>query len=385
MSDKSRRDFIKNSLAAGVGLPLLSPALHQLTRKKEYPTEKPVHPLRILILGGTSFLGPHQIAYALGRGHSISIFTRGKTNPTIHKKLFREVEQLVGDREDNLEALKGRQWDAVIDNSGRRSKWTRDTALLLKDHVELYLYTSSTGVFYPYLRDDIPENEPLVLKVPENINEDQALEYGYGVMKSNSELEAKKGFGEDRCIIVRPTYMLGPADQFDRFVYWPVRLEKGGEVMIPGRSEDPVQFIDVRDVAAFMIRLLEQKKVGTYNTAGPASPMTMPVFIHGAHAAFSSPVNFTQIDDFEFLKNQGIPYLVPWIMPEGDNYGSARINNQKAISSGLTFTPLAKTIWDVFEWWHSDAVTEDRRNNLWTGEKSILAKEPAVLKAWKNK
>ena len=121
--------------------------------------------MKILILGGTSFLGPHQIAYALERGHEVSIFTRGKTQPTIFKELFNQVEHLIGDREDNLEALKGRNWDAVIDNSGRKVEWTQATAQLLKDHVGYYTYTSTVSVFYPYYKADAREDWPLVMKV----------------------------------------------------------------------------------------------------------------------------------------------------------------------------------------------------------------------------
>ena len=219
---KSRRQFLNTGIKVGATMSLLShPVLSagQLLLSKEtgLMSSRP-HPLNILILGGTSFLGPHQIAYAMNRGHSITIFTRGRTKPTIHKDLFREVEHLTGDREDNLESLKGRKWDVVIDNSGRRAKWTRDSAELLRDQVELYLYTSSTGVYYPYLGSDIPEDTKPVLTVPEGINEEQAMEYGYGVMKANSEIEARRVFGDDQTIIVRPTYIMGPADRTDRLL-----------------------------------------------------------------------------------------------------------------------------------------------------------------------
>lgn len=138
---KDRRKFLRTSLKMGAMLPFLGPSLPKLSNKEKGLPKPSPHPLNILILGGTSFLGPHQIAYALNRGHSISIFTRGRTEPTIHKKLFKKVEHLVGDRANNLEALKERKWDAVIDNSGHRAQWTKDSAELLKDNVPLYLYT----------------------------------------------------------------------------------------------------------------------------------------------------------------------------------------------------------------------------------------------------
>ena len=384
-TQNSRRKFLKTTLKAGALAPLVaSPALaaaHDLFS----PERKPLHPLKILILGGTSFLGPHQIAYAMGRGHSISTFTRGKTVPTVHKKLFKNVEQLIGDRNDNLEALKGRKWDAVIDNSGHKAKWTKDTAELLKDNVDLYLYTSSTGVYYPYLGDDIKEDTKLVLTVPDGINDEQQMEYGYGVMKANSEIEARKAFGEDRTIVVRPTYMMGPADRTDRFTYWPVRLSRGGEILVPGKPDDPVQYIDVRDVAQWMIRLIESRGAGTYNAAGPASPTGMQAFVYGAHAAFSSAASFVSIADYEFLLEHKVPYSVPWIMPTRENYGSARANIKHSVNNGLTFTPLANSIRDIHNWWNSDAVSDERRKKMVSGPESLMAREAGVIAAWRRR
>ncbi len=372
-----RRQFIKTGLTATAMLPFMTHASAGIFDKK------PAHPLNILILGGTSFLGPHQIAYAMNRGHSITTFTRGKTEPTVHKKLFKEVESLIGDREDDLEALRGRKWDAVIDNSGRRVHWTKATAELLKDNVGLYLYTSSTGVYYPYLGSNIKEDTKLVMQVPEGLNEYQKLEYGYGVMKTLSEIEAQKAFGADRTIVVRPTYMMGPADRTDRFTYWPVRMSIGGEVMIPGKPADPVQYIDVRDVAGYMIRLIEQGMAGTSNAVGPASGTTMPQFVHGVHAAFSTPVSYVQVSDYDFLENQyKILDMVPWIMPTGENAGSALVNNDLAVANGLTFRPLAQSVMDIYEWWESDAVTEERRQKMIAGEDAVMKKEPEILKAW---
>ncbi|MFC1529200.1 NAD-dependent epimerase/dehydratase family protein [Gemmatimonadota bacterium] len=386
---ESRREFLSHSVRAGaamsmMGFPALASGHTELPGVAASVTRSP-KPLNILILGGTSFLGPHQIAYAMSRGHSITTFTRGRTEPTIHRELFRDVEQLVGDREDNLEALRGRTWDAVIDNSGRKVEWTRDSARLLNDTVELYLYTSSTGVYYPYLGSDIGEDTELVLEVPEGTDGEQSGEYSYGVMKANSEIEARRIFGSDRSIIVRPTYIMGPADGSDRFTYWPVRLERGGEVLVPGRTDDPVQFIDVRDLTGWMIRLIEDHVTGTFNGAGPASVMGMYAFVHGAHAAFNSAATFVYVPDHEFLREQRLTYTVPWIMPTGNNAGSARINIRKAISNGLTYTPLADSVRDIIEWWHSEAVSEERRENMVSGRRSLMAREAEIIAAWKDR
>lgn len=378
---------MQKSLALGFFYPLAENvfANNSVKTKRKDERNQAVHPLKILILGGTGFLGPQQIAYALNRGHAISTFTRGKTKPTTQKDVFNQVEQLTGDRENNLEALRGRKWDLVIDNSGNREKWVKDTVELLKDNVELYLYTSSTGVYYPYLGKDIREDTKPVLKVPEGITPIQKMEYDYGVMKARNELTVINGFGKDRAIIVRPTYMIGPGDNTDRFTYWPERLSRGGEVLVPGKADDPVQYIDARDVAGFMIRLAENKKAGVYNAVGPASPTGMHAFIYGAYAAFSSPISFVMINDHEFLETHGILDQVPWIMPVGDNAGSALVNNARAISNGLTFTALAESVRDIYDWWHSEAVTEERRNKLVSGNASLMKKEKDLIAEWRKR
>jgi 2'-hydroxyisoflavone reductase len=377
----SRREFL--AVSAGVGLAGLMPERGTHDGPARRPQEAPTRSLRILILGGTGFLGPHQIAYAMERGHAITTFTRGRTDPTVHGSLFHQVEQLVGDRESDLSALRTGTWDAVIDNSGRRVEWTRASAALLRDRAERYLYTSSTGVYYPYLGRDIREDTEPVLEVPRDIDETQSGEYGFGVMKANSEIAAKEEFGAERTLVVRPTYIMGPGDRTDRFTYWPVRLARGGDVMVPGKADDPVQHIDVRDLASWMIRLIEGGVVGTLNAVGPASATGMHQFVHGAHAAFSSPVEFVPVTDYDFLAEHGVPYVVPWIMPVGDNFGSARVSNERALAHGLTLRPLADSVRDLHEWWWSDALADPARARLLTAESSLIVREPRILAAWR--
>lgn len=385
--NKSRRRFLRSGITLGALAPLLGSALQgaatSLQPKQINIDEGPLHPLKILILGGTGFLGPQQIAYALKRGHTISTFTRGRTKPSVQKDIFDEVEQLTGDRDNNLDALRGRKWDLVIDNSGNRVKWVKDAVALLKDNVDVYMYTSSTGVYYPYLGKDIRENTKPVLKVPEGITEIQKGEYDYGVMKALNEIEVMNGFGKERSIIVRPTYMMGPGDQTDRFTYWPERLARGGEVMVPGKADDPVQYIDVRDVAHWMIRLAENRKTGIYNAVGPASATGMHAFVYGVHAAFNSKASFVMIPDYDFLTKHNILDPVPWIMPVGDNVGSALVNNSFAVANGLSFTPLADSVRDIHTWWNSEAVKEERRIKMVSGEGSLMKNEPAIIAAWK--
>lgn len=384
---QSRRTFLELGLKAGVALPFLTPMLAACEPGQERAASEAgtvIKPLKLLILGGTSFLGPHQIAYALERGHSISTFTRGKTKPAIHQELFDQVEQLVGDREDDLSALEGREWDAVIDNSGHNVEWTRKSAELLKDRCKLYLYTSSTGVFYPYVDSDFTEGAEVNLVEPEGItDEDEKLEFWYGTMKAKSEIAAIEQFGKGRTIVVRPTYMIGPADKSDRFIHWPIRLQRGGEVMVPGKAEDMVQYADVRDVAEFMIRLIEAGDTGTFNAAGPATEQNIYAFVEQASEAFSAKSTFVKIDDYDFLAEQDILHLVPWIMPVGANQGSALIDNQKGIQHGLTFRPLVDTVKDTYDWWVSDAVSQAHRDAVASEPTSLLMREKAILKTWR--
>jgi 2'-hydroxyisoflavone reductase len=374
---KSRRDFIKKSIAVGIAIPILGSSLLACESKE---TKK----LKILILGGTSFLGPHQIKYALDRGHSVSIFTRGKTKSTVHPEVFSQVEHLIGDRNDNLTALEKGEWDLVIDNSGRDVKWTTDTAELLKDRAKLYMYTSSTGVYYPYLGDNITEKTETLTKEPEALeSEDEKLEYWYGVMKTNSENAVVKAFGIDRTIIARPTYMFGPGDKTNRFIHWPVRLAKGGEVMVPGKVDDLVQYADVRDVAEFMIRLAENNTTGKFNIAGPTNQQTMQEFVNEAKSAFDVDSKTVLIDDYDFLEKNGVYYLVPWIPPIGKNYGSSRTANSKAIAAGLTFRDLKTSVKEMHDWWYSDAMTQEQRDKFEKNPKGVLKKEEEIIKKWK--
>lgn len=385
---KSRRKFLQTSIKAGIAIPLIStPVIAKgiddlsINQTGNLPPSKS---LKILILGGTSFLGPHQIAYAIERGHSVTTFTRGRRKPIIHQDAFKDVEALIGDREDNLEALKGRKWDVVIDNSGHKVQWTKDTAELLKDSANMYMYTSSVSVLFPFDGTDFSEKRKLVLENPaKEVYESNKMEYDYGIMKANSELAAIEAFGSDRATIVRPHLIVGPADPTNRFNYWPIRLAQGGEVLMPGKSDDPIQFIDVRDLSQWMIRLLEQSISGTFNASGPGFTLTMPQFVYGAHAAFNSPVSFVHADDYDFLEEHNASYASPWLAAKGIYYGMTRSENRKAIANGLTFTPLAKTVLDSYEWWQTDAIPEERRAKM--KNESLMAREKDIIAAWKNR
>ncbi|WP_282135318.1 NAD-dependent epimerase/dehydratase family protein [Seonamhaeicola maritimus] len=377
---KSRREFIGISAMLGLSSMLHASPFNQLINIE--PSNKK---LKILILGGTSFLGPHQISYALQRGHEVSIFSRGKTKPKIYSELFSKVEQLVGDREDNLDALKNRTWDVVIDNSGRKTKWTEDAAKLLVDHVKYYMYTSSVSVYYPFLGDDFSETRDVVTEIPEDASEDEKPTYGYGVMKATSELAAIKTFGADRTFVVRPHLIVGPGDPTDRFPYWLARIEKGGDFIIPGTKDEVVQYIDVRDLAEWMIRLVENETTGIYNGAGPGFELTTNAFVHGIHASYNCPINYIQIDDFVFLKENSIIGIQPWVIQLPKYAGMSKTDTRKSIESGLTFRSLSDTVSVTKDWWYSDAVSQERRDNILSGERSFMKREKEILKKWKAK
>ncbi|MBX4937063.1 MULTISPECIES: NAD-dependent epimerase/dehydratase family protein [Rhizobium] len=335
----------------------------------------PRRPLHILILGGTDFLGPHQVRYAAERGHIVTVFNRGRQ----HAALPTSVRHLRGEREGQLDSLKSGSWDAVIDNSATSPAWVRLSAELLKDRAELYMYVSSTGVYFPYLTSRIDES------IKPTLVEDAGKACSsFGVRKALSEIEAEKAFPQKTCI-VRPHYIVGPGDSTYRFPYWPLRFERGGEILAPGRMMDPVQYVDVRDLTEWMIRMVEEAATGIYNVAGPRTPMTMVEFLAGVQAAVSgsNPVHLTWIDDYDFLKSHGIDEAVPWMPLSGDNLGFASINFDKALERGLTHRSLADTIRDTLSWWHSDAVRPERKAN--PRLKLTPAKEAEVLAAWKRR
>lgn len=387
-----RRSFITTSLAAAAAATLRTGApLHAAAGAPPMDTA-PAEPLRILILGGTGFIGPHMVRYALERGHRVTTFTRGRRQPWLFDAVYEQVEELHGDRAQpgGLDALRGRTWDVVIDNSGQRVEWTRESAQLLRDSARYYVYISSTGVFLPYRRPAIDESvEPLLADEP-------PLETpSYGVMKALSEREAERAF-PGRAIIVRPHFIVGPGDTTYRFPFWPVRLQRGGEVLAPGRRNDPVQFVDVRDLTEWIIRdLVEGARPGVYNAAGPREHLTMEQFLYGAHAVFDSEVDWVWIDDYDFLRSFplrtaadgrtfGLQGAVPWIMLHGDNEYMTSIVSHRARQSGLRWRPFAETVRATIDWWNHDAPA------AWTAAAAerfpyTAEQEAAMIAAWKSR
>jgi 2'-hydroxyisoflavone reductase len=371
----TRREFLELSAAAAlIGvLPRSNPARA---------------PLRILILGGTGFVGPHIIHAALARGHHVSMLNRGQRAPNQNTADFANVESIRGDRSlpTAYDNLKGQRWDAVIDTA-QQVPWTRAAVQALANSATLYMYISSTGVFLPYRTVDIPEDGPIVLQ-----DEPAQNPPSYGVMKALSEIEVRNGFG-NRAVIVRPNYIVGPGDTTDRFTYWPVRIAQGGEVLVPGRKSDFVQYTDVRDLADWWVRLLETDTTGTFNSTGPSPKQTLEQFVNALAPLARTLLTFTWIENYDWLRRyplrtsasgrtSGLTYAVPWVMAEGNSLGHVQIDNRKAVAAGLTFRPLLTTARDTIAWRESAAVPPE----LKAPPRYVLtlAQERAILVAWKS-
>jgi 2'-hydroxyisoflavone reductase len=374
MTRTTRRRFIKVSAAAGgaFGLGIKSRILF---------AEKAVTPLRILILGGTGFTGPYQVRYALSRGHKVTTFNRGKTHPS---ELPTEVEQLIGDRNGKLDALKGRQWDVVIDNPTTLPAWVRDAAQILKGNVERYVFISTISV-YADTSNGVDETAPLAKydgldPYKETLEAMRASGYKtYGPLKALSEEEAEKWF-PGKTLIIRPGLIVGPGDETDRFTYWPVRIDRGGEVLAPGNSNDPVQFIDARDLAEWTIRMVENRETGIYNATGPAKPLGIGKMLDEIKDALNSNAKFTWVPA-DFLKQQSVEAWSNMPVWAGDELGLARTNTNRALAKGLTFRPLAETARDTLAWFKS--LPQDRRSKIHAGLGP--EREAEVLAAWKKR
>ncbi|PYK93666.1 MAG: epimerase [Verrucomicrobia bacterium] len=367
----TRRHFIKLSVGAGsaVGLGIGSTKLI---------AEKSVKPLRILILGGTGFTGPYQVRYALSRSHKVTTFNRGKTHPG---ELPNEVEQLIGDRNGQLDTLKDRQWDVVIDNPTTLPAWVRDAGQALKGNVERYVFISTISV-YADTSKGIDETAPLAqYDGPDACNETmeamRASGYKtYGPLKALSEKEAEKWF-PGKTLIIRPGLIVGPGDETDRFTYWTVRIDRGGEVLAPGTPTDPVQFIDARDLAEWTIRMAEKRGTRIYNATGPAKTLVIGDMLGGIKTALSSNANFTWVTA-EFLKQQNVQAWSDMPVWAGDETELARTNISRALAKGLTFRPLAETARDTLAWFKSQP--QDRQSHLRAG--LTPEREAEVLTAW---
>jgi 2'-hydroxyisoflavone reductase len=331
-------------------------------------------PLKILILGGTSFIGPYQVQYALDRGHTVTLFNRGRTNPG----LFPTVEKLVGDRTGDVSALQGRSWDVVIDNSATDPTWVTRTAQLLAPTCKRYYFVSTRSVYFDVSRVPMTIDAPVFTRENTPVAEGRALPYG--LSKALAEAEAHKYF-PGRSLVVRPGLIVGPGDNTDRFTYWPVRIERGGEILAPGDGTDPVQVIDARDLGEWMIKLAEQEATGVYNAVGPKTPRSFAEFLHGIKAATTSEGTFTWVPTEFLTANRVRSYQeMPVWRPAKGSEGFGRFDLTREIALGLTFRPLAVTTKDTLDFYHSRSASEQAQ--LRAG--ITPEREAEVLALWKK-
>lgn len=371
----NRRTFLKLSAMAGGGL-----SLGLIPGRSTLAPDKSSRSLRILILGGTGFTGPFQVRYALGRGHKVTVFNRGRTHPG---ELPKEAEQLLGDRNGQLAALKGRTWDVVIDNPATLPVWVRDAAQILQGNAERYVFISSISVYADTSRQGMDETAPLAKYTGADAMKEtnatmRANNFAlFGPLKAQSEAEAEKWF-PGKTLVIRPGYIVGPGDESDRFTYWPVRVERGGEVLAPGNPSDPIQIIDARDLAEWTIRMVEQGTVGSFNAVGPRSRLTMGRMLSDMKKTTNSDARFTWVDD-EFLKAQKIIDDIPiWTSTKGPEIGYSTVNINKALQHGLTFRTLSDTTKATLEWFRKQ--TPERQMKMRAGIKA--QREAEVLAAW---
>jgi 2'-hydroxyisoflavone reductase len=298
--------------------------------------------VRLLVLGGTRFLGRALVAEAIGRGHEVTLFNRGRTSP----ELFPEAEKLRGDRTADLSSLDGRDWDAVVDVATFLPRVVDLSVTALRGRVERYVYVSSISAY-------ADQSTPPVEGAPLAELEDPASERveDYGALKAACERIVEDAFGE-RALVVRPGLIVGPHDPTDRFTYWPRRVAQGGRVLAPAPPEQPVQFVDVRDLGAWLVTAIERGLHGVYNATGDT--ITFEHLLDECRGA--APVEFVWVDPAKLVAAGVGEWLeLPlWIVsPE---FSATHLTDvSKAKRDGLRFRPLAETVRDTLAW---DAVRE---------------------------
>jgi 2'-hydroxyisoflavone reductase len=349
-----RRQFIGRMAAAGAALSGWNPMMHTRSLAADLRLPPP-DPLRILILGGTGLTGPAQVAYAVERGHRVTIFNRGRSRA----ELPAGVVNLIGDRNGQLDALREGEWDVVIDNPTTLPSWVRSAAEVLRGRVGHYVFISTISVYESHSVPDADETAPLarysgpdrMAETMENVMRNPSL---YGALKAASEQEVERWFPGESTVI-RPGLIVGPRDESDRFTYWVDRMSRGGEVLAPGTGDDPVQLIDARDLAEWTIRMAESRVGGIYNATGPERPLTMREVLGALTPLASERVRLTWIPA-DVLEREGVQpwaHMPAWVPSIPETAGFSRISIRRALDQGLRFRPLEVTATDTLRWFRS--------------------------------
>lgn len=301
--------------------------------------------MRILIIGGTRFLGRHLVESTLAHNHDVTLFNRGKSNPA----LFPQLETIIGDREHDVDKLNGRIWDAVIDVAGYVPRIVRLSAEALQENVARYVFISTISVYRDFKQIGIDESYP-VGKIEDETVEEITGET-YGPLKALCEQVVQDTYRE-RALIVRPGLIVGPHDPTDRFTYWPVRVARGGDVLAPQKPEAAIQVIDVRDLADFIIKLIQDNASGIYNATGPDYDLTIGKLLEVSKQVNNSNADFkwASIDFLNQHKVEAWSDMPTWVPDDEEGIGFSRVNVSKAINAGLTFRPLEETVRDTLAW-----------------------------------
>lgn len=334
--------------------------------------------MNLLIIGGTIFLGRHLVEAALARGHRVTLFHRGRHGP----ELYPEVERLHGDRDpqqdggQGLALLRGRRWDAAIDTCGYVPRVVRAAAEALAGCVEHYTFVSSISVYAHFRQAGLDESAPLgELAGPATEEVDGA---SYGPLKALSEQAAQQAFGA-RALVIRPGLIVGPHDPSDRFTYWVARLAAGGEVLAPAPPSWPVQFIDVRDLAGWMLDLAERRQAGVYHATGPDAPTSMAQLLEACHAAAGADARLAWVDQAFLAEQQVGPWIeLPLWIPgdDPDAVGFNAVDCSRARAAGLAFREVAATVRDTLAWHRTRPADHQWRAGL------TREREQALLAAW---
>jgi 2'-hydroxyisoflavone reductase len=374
--NSNRRNFLRSAAAAGLSLGMVKSLEANSPLPRQQSTGEAPKSLKLLVLGGTRFLGPAIVEAAKARGHEVTLFHRGRSNPDI----FPELEHIIGNRDPKIEpglvGLKGRKWDAVLDTSSYFPRITKAAVDLLADSVEQYLLVSSISV-YPSLEMKGLTEEDEVGTIEDTTFEKITTE-SYGPLKALCEQTAEAAM-PSRVTNVRPGLIVGPRDPSDRFSYWPLRVRAGGEVLAPGNPTDPIQWVDARDLGIFCISCVENKTMGVFNMAGPHHPADMAELVYGCKAVTGGDARFTWVDA-EFLEAEGLQpwaHLPVWAPGKGEVSGINTVNCDRAIAAGFRTRPLAETVRDLLEWrdgWKRGGKNPSRAGMSLDNEKAALAK-----------
>jgi 2'-hydroxyisoflavone reductase len=375
----TRRDFLKTSALVGATAATAG-ALRPNPARADFKALRSSRKLKILILGGTAFLGPSVVHEARARGHEITLFNRGRTNA----EMFPDLEKLQGDRDGDLVSLKDRRWDVCLDNSGYIPRMVRDSAELLAPNLGQYIFVSSISVYADFSKPGLNESSPVAVITEAEVaaakTQKDVTGANYGALKAMCEQAAEAACPGRTCVI-RPGLIVGPMDRTDRFTYWPVRIARGGEVLAPDAPGTVTQVMDVRDLAEFTVRCMEQGTNGVFNATSAPGELTMGEMLEACKRVSGSDATFTWADT-KFLEAHEVAAwsdMPVWVPLTGEEAGHPFIDVSRAIKAGLVYRPISETVRGTLDWW---ATVPQERKDAPLKAGITAEREAELLKAW---